>query len=138
MERISVFGDVEIFLDDTPRVGKERPVGIDSAAIFIGLRDIVGANRDQPTIGNFELTMELNKPLSLSTVLGTETSAAEDENHRMLSLQFGELPAFRGVIGKFIVREDGTCNNVSSHRKSLTDWMHFATDVSTRSWPALS
>ena len=30
VERISVFGDVEIFLDDTPRVGEERPVGTDS------------------------------------------------------------------------------------------------------------
>ena len=35
--------------------------------------------------------MELNKPLSLPAVLGTETSAAEGENHRILSLQLGEL-----------------------------------------------
>ena len=37
VDRIRVFGDVEIFLDDTPRVGEERPVGTDSAAIFIRL-----------------------------------------------------------------------------------------------------
>ena len=37
VDRIGVFGDVEIFLDDTPRVGEERPVGADSAAIFIRL-----------------------------------------------------------------------------------------------------
>ena len=60
VERISVFGDVEIFLDDTPRIGKERPVGTDSAAIFIRLSDIVGANRDEPAIGNLKLTMQLN------------------------------------------------------------------------------
>jgi hypothetical protein len=68
VDRISVFGDVEIFLDDTPRVGEERPVGTDSAAIFIRQSDIVGANRDKP--GNLELTMEFNKPFSLPAVLG--------------------------------------------------------------------
>jgi hypothetical protein len=103
VERVSVFGDVEIFLDDTPRVGEDRPVSTDSAAIFIRLSDIVGANCDKPTIGNLELTMEFNQPFSLAAVLGTETSAAEDKNHWILSLQFGELPAFRGVVGELIV-----------------------------------
>jgi hypothetical protein len=41
---VSVFRDVEIFLDDTPHVGEERPVSADSAAIFIRLDYIVGAN----------------------------------------------------------------------------------------------
>src|SRR6266516_6168285 len=36
----------------------------------------------------------------------------------MLSLQFGELPAFRGVVGKLIVGEDSPWNNVRSHMKS--------------------
>jgi hypothetical protein len=58
--------------------------------------------------------MELNKPFSVPAVLGAETSAAEDENHWMLSLQFGELPTFRGVIGKLIVGEDCPGNNVRS------------------------
>src|SRR5271165_870385 len=59
--------------------------------------------------------MELNKPFSVPAVLGAETSAAEDENHWVLSLQFGELPTFRGVIGKLIVGEDCPGNNVRSH-----------------------
>jgi hypothetical protein len=59
--------------------------------------------------------MEFNKPLSLPAVLGAETSAAEDENHGMLPLQFGELPAFRGVVGKLIVGEDSPWNNLRSH-----------------------
>src|SRR5271157_4060048 len=103
VDRISVFGDVEIFLDETPRVGEERPVGTDSAAIFIRPSDIVGANCDKAAIGNLELTMEFDKSLSLPAVLGAKTSAAEDENHWMLSLQLGELPVFRGVVGKLIV-----------------------------------
>jgi hypothetical protein len=120
VNRISVFGDVEIFLDDTPRVGEERPVGTDSTTIFIRLCDIIGANRDKPAIGNLELTMELNEPFGLPAVLGAETSAAEDENHRMLSLQLGELPAFRGVVGELVVWEDGPWNNVRSHKKPST------------------
>jgi hypothetical protein len=63
--------------------------------------------------------MECNKPFSLPAVLGAEAAAAEDENHWMLSLQFGELTAFRGVVGKLVVGEDGPWNDVSSHMKVL-------------------
>ena len=99
LKRVGVLGDVEIFLDYSARVGKERPVGADAAAILTGLGDIVGADGDQPAIRNFELTMELHKQFSLATVLGAEASAAEDENHGMLRLEFGELPAFGGMPG---------------------------------------
>jgi hypothetical protein len=99
VERIGVFGDVEVYLDFTPRVGEERPVGTDSCAIFIRLRDIVGADRDQPAIGNLEFTMELNQPFRLSAVFGSVATAAEDEDHGVVSLQFGELPVFRGMVG---------------------------------------
>jgi hypothetical protein len=40
-------------------------------------------------------------------------------------LQFGELAAFRGVVGKFIVGEDSPGNDVRSHR-NLNDWMRVA------------
>jgi hypothetical protein len=63
VEWISVFGDVEIFLDDTPRVGEERPVGTNSAAIFIRLSEIVGTDRDEPAIGNLELTMKFPRTI---------------------------------------------------------------------------
>jgi hypothetical protein len=52
VERIRVLGDVEVLLDLTPRIRKERPVRADSGAIFIRLCDIVGGNRNQPAIGN--------------------------------------------------------------------------------------
>ena len=75
-------------------------MGADSAAILIRLRDVVGSNRDQAAIGNLELTMEGNQPFSLPSVLGAESSAAKYENHWIVVLQFGELPALRGVVGK--------------------------------------
>jgi hypothetical protein len=99
VERIGVFGDVEVFLDFTPRVGEEWPVGADSCAIFIRLRDIVGADRDQPAIANLEFTLELNQPLRLPAVLGSVTPPTEDEDHGILCLQLGELPALGGMVG---------------------------------------
>src|SRR5258708_4552433 len=120
VERVGVFGNVAIFLDGTPQVREGRPVGADAGAILIRLGDVVGANRDQPAIANLQLTMECNKPFSLPAVLGAETSAAEDEDHWMLSLQFRELSAFRGVVGKLGVGEDSPWDNVGSHMKSST------------------
>jgi hypothetical protein len=122
VERIGVFGDVEVFLDFTPRVGEERPVGADSCAIFIRLGDNVGADRDQPAIRNLEFTMELNQPFRLPAVLGSVTPAAEDEDQGVLSLQFGQLPVFGGVVGQLIVGEYSPRNNVRSHMKS-SGWM---------------
>jgi hypothetical protein len=93
-------------------------VRANSCAIFIRLGDIVGADRGQPAIRNLEFTMELNQPFRLPAVFGSVTPAAEDEHQGVLSLQFGELPVFRGVVGQLIVGEDSPGNNVRSHLKS--------------------
>jgi hypothetical protein len=115
---IGILGDVEVFLNYAARIGEEGPVSADPRAIFAGLGNVVGADCDQPTIGNFEFTVELNESFRLPAVLGTETSPAEDEDHWMLSLQIGELPMFRSVIGKLVVGERSSWNNVRSHINS--------------------
>ena len=92
----------------------------DPGAIFTRLGDIVGADRDKPTIGDLQLTMEFDETFSLSAVLGAEATAAKDKNHWMWSLQFGELPVLCGVVGKLVVGEDGPWNNVGSHVRSST------------------
>jgi len=89
-----------------------------STAILIRLSDIVGADCDQAAIANFDLTMELNQPFSLPALFGAEASPAEDEDHRVLSLQFGELLPLSAVVGEFIVGEYRPGNNVRSHMKS--------------------
>src|SRR5437667_8458295 len=53
-----------------------------------------------------------------SAVLGSVTSAAEDEDHGVLSLQFGELSVFGGVVGQLIVGEDSPWNDVRANGKS--------------------
>ena len=90
-------------------------MGADAAAIFIRFSDVVGADRDKAAIANLHLTMKFEKSFGLSAVLGAEPAAAEDEDHRMLALQFRELPVFRRVVGKFVVGENGPWNNVRSH-----------------------
>ena len=92
-------------------------MGTYSAAVLIRLGNIIGTNRDKPAIANLDFSMELNKPFGLPTVLGAKTSTAENQNHWMLSLEFGEFPAFRSVVGKVIVGEDSSWNNVRSHMK---------------------
>jgi hypothetical protein len=92
-------------------------VSADPAAIFVRLSDVVGTDRHKPAIANLHLTMEFKKPFSLSAVLGAETAAAEDEDHRMLALKLGELPAFRRVVGKFVIGENSPWSNVRSHMK---------------------
>jgi hypothetical protein len=62
--------------------------------------------------------MKLNKQFRLPPVLGAKASAAENEDHGMLSLQLGELPSFRGVIRQLIVGEYSSCNYVRSHINS--------------------
>jgi hypothetical protein len=59
--------------------------------------------------------MQLDQTLMLSPVLRTVSTAAEHDYHRILLLQFRELPTFASMIGKFIVRKDSAWNNVGSH-----------------------
>jgi hypothetical protein len=98
-------------------------MGTHATAIFVRLSDIVGANADEPAIANLELAMELHESFRLSAVLGTETAAAEDQNHGIGSLQFRELSAFCGMVGKLVVGEKCAWNDVRSHVRFLDSWM---------------
>jgi hypothetical protein len=86
VDRIGIFGDVEILLNDAPRIGEKGPVGAYSAAIFVRLGDIVGADRDQPTIANLHLTMEEQQTFCLTAILWAEGAAAKDKNQGVVSL----------------------------------------------------
>ncbi len=116
--RIRIFRDVEILLDDPPRVRKEGPMSADTGAIFVRLDDVVGADCDKAAIANLHLTVEFKKPFGLSAVLGAITTATEDENHRILFLEFGEPPVCRGMVGKLVVGEDSPRDHVVSHRNT--------------------
>jgi len=120
VQRIRVFGNIEIFLNYAPRVGQERPVGANSAAKFIGLNNSVGSDCDQPAICNLELAVELNEALMLPTLLRAVTAATENKNHRIWPLEFRELPALGAVVGKLIIGEDSAWNNIISHLQNFS------------------
>src|SRR5271165_7340042 len=98
VRRIGVFGDVEILLNYAPRIREERPMRADAAAKFVGLYDVVGADRNQPAITNLHFAVKLDKSLSLPTILRAVAAAAQDDDHRILSLQLRELSALCGVV----------------------------------------
>jgi hypothetical protein len=98
MDRIGVFGYVEIFLYATTGVGEKDPVSADSGPVFVGLGDAVGADGDETAVAYLHLAMELDEELRLPAIFGTEASAAQDEHHRVLSLQLRELAASCCVV----------------------------------------
>jgi hypothetical protein len=112
---VGVFRDVEILLNGSPGVGKERPVRSDPTAVFVGFSDVVGADSYQPAVTYFELAMKLDQAFRLASIFGAEAAAAEDKNHWIRALQFGELPPLRGVIGELIVGKDCAWNDIRSH-----------------------
>ena len=86
-----------------------------SAAIFVGLGDIVGGDRDQPAIADLHLAMEFEQTFGLTAILGTEAAAAEHDHHRILLLQLGELAMLSGVVAELIVGKDSALRHVGSH-----------------------
>jgi hypothetical protein len=54
---IGILGNIEILLNDAPRIGKKRPVRTDSTAKLVSLTNIVGADRHEPAIADFHLSM---------------------------------------------------------------------------------
>ena len=93
-------------------------MGAHSGAVFVGLGDVVGTDRDQSAVADFEFAMELHESFRLPAVLRAE-SLTQREDHRMLPLQIGQLPPFRGVVGEFVVGEDGARHDVGSHANFL-------------------
>jgi len=61
-------------------------VRADPVSVFVGLGDVVGADRDQPAIADLHLTMELQQAFGLTAVLRAKAAAAKDEHHRVVPL----------------------------------------------------
>jgi len=57
VQRIRIFGDVEILLHNTTRVGQKGPVCADSATVFIRLREVIRADGDKSAIAYFHFTV---------------------------------------------------------------------------------
>jgi hypothetical protein len=73
--------------------------------------------------------MQFDKEFGLPAVLGTKTSAAEYENHRMLTLQLRKLTAFGSMVSQFVVRKERAGDNVGSHIKTTPLAMSLSVDA---------
>jgi len=98
VQRVRVLGDIGVPLHVPCSVRQERPVSSCTAAVLIRLCNVVGADRDQPAISDFQFTMQLHQPFSLPAVLWAEATSAQNEHHRMRTLQFRQLSMFGRVV----------------------------------------
>jgi hypothetical protein len=71
----------------------------DAGTVFVGRRQVVSADGDQTAVTDFHFAMEFDKTLCRPTIFWTETSAAENQDHRIGPLQIRELAMFTSVIG---------------------------------------
>src|SRR4051812_6558348 len=51
----------------------------------------------------------------LPSILGAKRAATENDNHRVLPLQLRQFPMLAGVIGKVVIGETNTRNDVRAH-----------------------
>lgn len=74
----------------------------------VGEGDVIRADGDEATSGDFKFAMKFDKTFGLTAVVETETSTAEDKDQGMRSLHIEELAALRGVIAELVVRAKRT------------------------------
>lgn len=110
-------------------------MGANSAAKFIGLDNVVGSDCDQPAICNLELAVELNEAFVLPTLLWAETAATENKNHRIWPLEFREPPTLGAMVGKLVIGEDSTWNNIISHLHDFPVCDCVSRDIAFQTFP---
>jgi hypothetical protein len=81
---------VEILLDDSLRVGLERPLGADRGAELLGRTMDVGRGRGHLGVGDCDLGIEGGELEVLLVLLRAVVGASECEDQRIVALQLAE------------------------------------------------
>jgi hypothetical protein len=106
--RVGVLLDVEVPLDDAPRIGQERPVRADRGPELLQRVVLVGRDRDDLRVRHRQLGLERRQLQVLLVLLRAVVPAGEREDHRVVTLELAERARHVGVIRQFIVGERGT------------------------------
>jgi hypothetical protein len=87
------------------------PTFFSTAHLMLRMRSVTAQSSNRP--GRLQMPS-----LQGRADLRTKTSAAQNDDHRILSLYFGKLPVFAGMIGKLVIGEACSGNNVRSHGRT--------------------
>ena len=72
---------------------------------FISVSDVVCADRHQPAITDFHLTMQVKQSFMMPAIFRAISAAAENQDHRIQRLQLRQLAMFPDVIRKLVIWE---------------------------------
>ena len=86
-------------------IRKKWPMRTYASPEFISVSDVVCADRHQPAITDFHLTMQLKQSFMLPAILRAISAATKNHDHRVQRLQLRELAMFPGVIRKLVIWE---------------------------------
>ena len=109
---------------DPLRIGQERPVRADAGAELVALEQLVRADGDQLAVADLHLAVQLQQPLVLPAILGTEAAARQHDDHRVAPLDLGQLPDPAGVVRQRVVGEQASGENVRAHGAAPSNLEH--------------
>ena len=87
---VGVLLDVEVLLDDPPRVGEEGPLGADRRAELLQRVVLVGRDRGHLGVRHGDLRIERRELEVLLVLLRAVVAAREREDQRVVALQLAE------------------------------------------------
>lgn len=107
--------DVEVFLHRALFIVEERKRCGSLLPIVVGGVPVVSGDDDDPEC-NRRSTGDETAPVPIVlTVLRTEEAPRQHQNHKLVALQIGEASLCLGVVGKTVIRKDGSGYDVQSH-----------------------
>ena len=111
---VGVLLDVEVLLDDAPRVGEERPLGADRVAELLERVVRVGRDRGDLGVGHGDLRIVRGELEVLLVLLRAVVAAREREDQRVVALDLAELAG--DARRDRAARSRGTCRRERCRR----------------------
>jgi hypothetical protein len=102
---VGVLLDVEVLLDDAPRVGEEGPLGADRGPELLERVVLVGRDRGDLRVPDGDPRIERGELEVLLVLLRAVVAAGERQDQGIVALQLAEPPRDVLVIGQLVIGE---------------------------------